>query len=142
LFNDRQKNIMATDFVLSRAVTSTLTQLLEYQTYVGNISLNDFMKQMKLSYVAAAASLYVVATFYKSLSYPKKFAHIAHVPATKTLRSFINGSTNVDRARQLFIPHCLETKGLVAKYAQFGWEVTVISPEAVRAVFRNPGKHS
>ncbi|KAI8579668.1 hypothetical protein K450DRAFT_240945 [Umbelopsis ramanniana AG] len=132
---------MSSNSVLSKAETfasSTLSQLLEYQKYAGNLSIVELKKHVKLGHVAVAVALLVASSIYKSLSYPKKLAHIAHVPARKNIRSFIKGETNVDRAKQLFIPLCLETKGLVAKYAQFGWEVAVISPESARTVFRNP----
>jgi hypothetical protein len=139
----QEKQKMSSDSVLSKAetfVTSTLAQLLEYQKQAENLSIVDLTKHVKLSHVAAAVALVVASSIYKSLSYPNKLAHIAHVPARKNIRSFIKGETNVDRAKQLFIPLCLETKGLVAKYAQFGWEVAVISPESARTVFRNPGR--
>jgi len=135
---------MSSDSLLSKAETfasSTLAQLFEYQKYAGEVSIVELKKHVKLSYVAAAVALVVASSIYKSLSYPKKLAHITHVPARKNIRSFIQGETNVDRAKKLFIPRCLETKGLVAKYAQFGWEVAVISPESARTVFRNPGKN-
>ncbi|CAO3679338.1 unnamed protein product [Umbelopsis vinacea] len=123
---------------LESLASSALAQALSFRHSFLNTTLLGLKKELKLSYVAAAIALVVATGLYKSLSYPKRLSHIAHIPALTTIFSISQGSTHVQRANELLIPKSYESNGLVAKFGQFGWEVTVMNPEVARTVLRNP----
>lgn len=126
---------------LESLASSALAQALSFRHSFLNTTLLGLKKELKLSYVAAAIALVVATGLYKSLSYPKRLSHIAHIPALTTIFSISQGSTHVQRANELLIPKSYESNGLVAKFGQFGWEVTVMNPEVARTVLRNPGTY-
>lgn len=119
--------------------TSGIAHILQFQQKFLNTTYVGLKKEFKLSYVAAAVAVLIASGIYKILSPPRRLAHITHIPALATVRSIAGGSSHVERAKKMLLPKDGESNGLVVKFAQFGWEVTVLRPEIARAVLRNPG---
>lgn len=133
---------MLTSIALSKletATTAPIAYLLQARDVIASTVLPRLNKQSKVTYITAAVALYVAASIYRALSYPKKLQHIAHVPAVTWIVSLMRGETTVQRAKQLLIPRMHDTNGLVVKFAQLGWEVTVMNPHAIKALLQKTG---
>ncbi|KAI9276456.1 hypothetical protein BC943DRAFT_341001 [Umbelopsis sp. AD052] len=67
------------------------------------------VKRSKFKYLGAAIALYVV-----SKAYPRE--------------------NDYDRATKFMLPTWKETNGIMTAWGQFGWEVVIANPEAVRTI--------
>jgi hypothetical protein len=133
---------MLTAIVLSKLETATTTPiayLLQARDVIASTMLPRLNMQSKVTYITAAVALYVATSIYRALSYPKKLQHIAHVPAATWIASLMRGENTVQRAKQLLIPRMHHTNGLVVKFAQLGWEVTVMNPHAIKVLLQKTG---
>lgn len=98
------------------------------------------VKRSKFKYLGAAIALYVVSKVYRAFSYPKKLGHLKRTPVLSTFKSLIASENDLDRARKFVLPRWKETDGVMSAFGQFGWEVVVNNPEAVRTILYKPGK--
>ncbi|KAI8579676.1 hypothetical protein K450DRAFT_240982 [Umbelopsis ramanniana AG] len=92
------------------------------------------VKRSKFKYLGAAIALYVVSRVYRVFAYPRKFGHLKKIPAIAMMRSLLAGENDLDRTYKFVLPHWEETNGIMTAWGQFGWEVIVSNPEAVRTV--------
>lgn len=98
------------------------------------------VKRSKFKYLGAAIALYVVSKVYRAFSYPKNLGHLKRTPVLSTFKSLIASENDLDRARKFVLPRWKETNGVMSAFGQFGWEVVVTNPEAVRTILYKPGK--
>ena len=97
------------------------------------------VKRSKFKYLGAAVALYVVSRVYRMFAYPKKLRHLKRIPAHLTIKSFLSGENDFQRANKFLLPHWKETNGIMCLFSQFGWEVVVSNPEAVRTILYKTG---
>jgi hypothetical protein len=103
-------------------------------------SLLPSIRRSKFKYLGAAIALYVVSEVYRVFAYPKKLGHLKRTPMLSTFKSLIASENDLDRARKFVLPRWNETDGVMSAWGQFGWEVVVANPQAVRTILYNPGK--
>ncbi|KAI8579674.1 hypothetical protein K450DRAFT_240971 [Umbelopsis ramanniana AG] len=96
------------------------------------------VKRSKFKYLGAAIALFVVSRVYRVFAYPKKLGHLKRIPVLSTLKSLIASENDLDRTRKFVLPRWKETDGVMTAWGQFGWEVVVANPEAVRTVLYKP----
>ncbi|KAG2175879.1 hypothetical protein INT44_000357 [Umbelopsis vinacea] len=92
------------------------------------------VKRSKFKYLGAAIALYVVSKAYRMFAYPKKFGHLKKIPAIAMMRSMLARENDYDRATKFMLPTWKETNGIMTAWGQFGWEVVIANPEAVRTI--------
>ncbi|CAO3671169.1 unnamed protein product [Umbelopsis ramanniana] len=92
------------------------------------------VKRSKFKYLGTAIALYVVSRVYRMFAYPRKFRHLKRIPALLTIKSFLSAENDFQRANKFVLPHWKETNGIMCLFGQFGWEVVVFNPEAVRTI--------
>lgn len=126
-------------FTMAISIDSTISQLLQGRhTFINNVILR-LGKQSKATYITTAIALFVAKKIYNVLSCPKNLRHIAHVPAPIWLLSLMRGETTLDRSKRLLISRMTETNGMVSKFSQLGWEVTVMNPKAIKTLLHSTG---
>lgn len=121
------------------SIDSTISQLLQARHRIIDNAILRLGKQSKATYITTAIVLFVATKIYNVLSCPKSLRHIAHVPAPIWLLSLMRGETTLDRSKRLLISRMTETNGMVSKFSQLGWEVTVMNPQAIKTLLHRTG---
>jgi hypothetical protein len=118
---------------------STISQLMQARHGFLDSVIRLLGKQSKATYITTAIALYVATKICNVLSCPKSLQHIAYVPAPVWMLSLMRGETTLDRTKRLLISRMTETNGMVSKFSQLGWEVTVMNPKAIRTLLQRTG---
>ena len=120
--------------------SAILEQALLYRDMFTNKLLSNLNERSKITYIAAAVTLFVTAKLYSSIAYPRNLRHIKRIPLIPWFASLMRQDTPVERTEEFIIPTWKETNGIVSIYDQFGWEVNVTNPEAIRTILHKTGK--
>jgi hypothetical protein len=97
------------------------------------------IKRSKFKYLGAAIALYVASRVYQAFAYPRKFRHLKRVPVLPMIKSLIAADSDLEQAKKFMLPRWKETNGMISFWGQFGWEVNVSNPEAVRTILYKTG---
>ena len=127
---------------LEQIRSAVLSQASYYQDVFTNKVLLHLSKRSKVSYIAVAVALYVAVKAYTTVAYPRNLKHIKRIPALTWMSSLMRREPHLHREEKFIIPTWKETNGMVAVYGQFGWEVNVTNPEAVRTILYKTGKNN
>jgi hypothetical protein len=121
------------------SVDSAIAHLLQARHGFLNNVLQHLGRQPKSTYITTAIALYFASKIYKALSCPKSLRHIAYVPVPVWMYSLMRGETTLDRSKRLLIARTSETNGMILKFSQLGWEVTVMNPQAIKTLLQRTG---
>ncbi|KAI9276464.1 cytochrome P450 [Umbelopsis sp. AD052] len=118
------------------SIDSMISRLLQARHGVLDNVIYYSGKQPKATYIATAITLYIGTKIYNVMSCPNTLRHIAYVPAPLWMFSLMRGETTLDRTKRLLISRMTETNGMVSKFSQLGWEVTVMNPKAIKTLLQ------
>lgn len=124
---------------LDQIKSSLLTQAYHYRDVLTAKLLPRLNKKSKIAYIAATIALYVAVKVYNAIAYPRNLRHIKRVSALAWMNSLMTRETHLQREEKYIIPTWKDTNGFVSIYSQFGWEVNVTDPEAVRTILYKTG---
>lgn len=141
--------LLSTFNLMSSIISASQIQINQLKSLIlslGSDSFNVFrntllrsVKRSKFKYLGAAIALYVVSRVYRMFTYPRKLGHLKRIPPYLTIKSFLSGENDLQRAKKFVLPHWRETNGIICLFGQFGWIVVVSNPEAVRTVLYKTG---
>lgn len=116
-----------------------MTQTYHYHDLLTTKLLPLLHTKSKTKYIATAVTLYIFAKVYNAIAYPRNLRHIKRVSTFAWMKSLMTRENHLQREEKYIIPTWKDTNGFVSIYTQFGWEVNVTNPEAVRTILYKTG---